>query len=179
MGETREPGRAPDEPEPGREDRLGAGSVGAGSAGAGSARSGSAGSGGQTPSGDVVDWYHRGLVLLERGDAAAAAQVLGHAHAHEPQAASVREALARALFDARRYDEAAQAFRELAADNPDDDYARFGLGLALWRLGTLELAAEQLSLAVAMRPDRATAVAALGQVQATLRARRAAAEGSG
>jgi tetratricopeptide (TPR) repeat protein len=155
MGEAREPGRAPDGDE---HDE---------------------GGGGQTPSGDVVDWYHRGLALLERGDAAAAAQVLGHAHAHEPQAASVQEALARALFDARRYDEAAQAFRELAAGNPDDDYARFGLGLALWRLGMLELAAEQLSLAVAMRPDRAAAVNARGQVQATLRARRAASEGTG
>lgn len=44
-------------------------------------------------------------------------------------------------------------FRELTVRNPADDYAQFGLGLAASRAGDLDLAAEHLALAVAMRPD--------------------------
>jgi hypothetical protein len=46
-----------------------------------------------------------------------------------------------------------QAFTELIACNPTDDYAHFGLGLAASRAGDLGVAAEHLALAVAMRPD--------------------------
>ena len=65
------------------------------------------------------------------------------------------EALARALFDARRYGEAADRFTELVETSPDNDYARFGLGLSRMRLGDLTAAVEQLALATAMRPGRA------------------------
>jgi tetratricopeptide (TPR) repeat protein len=123
------------------------------------------------PAGEVYDWYQRGLELLQRGDAAAAAQLLAHAHASEPESASVLEALARALFDAHRYADAAVAFRDIVAANPDDDYAHFGLGLSLSRLGRPARAAEHLALAATMRPGRAAYVEALRQVRATLRAR--------
>ena len=62
------------------------------------------------------------------------------------------EALARALFDARRYGEAADRFTELVETSPDNDYARFGLGLSRMRLGDLTAAVEQLAMATAMRP---------------------------
>jgi len=52
---------------------------------------------------DTYALYRRGLDLLGRGSAAAAAQLLERAAAAEPRSPSVREALARAQFDARRY----------------------------------------------------------------------------
>ena len=56
------------------------------------------------PHGDVYTWYQRGLELLGRGSAAAAAQLLERAAAAEPGSRSVLEALGRAQFDTRRYD---------------------------------------------------------------------------
>ena len=123
------------------------------------------------PAGEVYDWYQRGMHLLSSGNADAAAQLLKHAHAEAPESASVREALARALFDSGRYTEASSFFRELTVRRPDDDYAQFGLGLTLTRLGELESAVEHLALAAAMRPQREEYVKALRHVRATLRAR--------
>lgn len=122
------------------------------------------------PEGSVYDWYRRGMDLLERGDAAAAAQLLERAHAAEPDARHLREGLARALFDAGHFKRAVLHFRHLANVDPADDYAQFGLGLALWRSGELEAARESLAVAVALRP-RDEYQAALHQVRATLAAR--------
>jgi len=124
------------------------------------------------PAGEVYDWYVRGLDLLARGEAAAAAQVLGHAMRAEPESRSIREALSRAHFDAGRYDEALANFRVLVDGRPDDDYAHFGLGLAAQRLGDLETAAEHLALAAAMRPELRHYADALRGVRATRRVRR-------
>ena len=65
--------------------------------------------------------------------------------------------------------------------SPSDDYAHFGLGLALARSGDHAAAAEYLALAAAMRPDAAHYTEALRSVRATLRARADAgpAEGKG
>lgn len=125
-----------------------------------------------TPSGEVYDWFVRGLALLDSGNAEAAASLLGHAHAREPESASILEALARATFDARRYEQAQQLFALLVERAPDNDYARFGLGLAELRTGDLAAAVEQLSLAAVMRPGRQDYQDALRQARATLRARR-------
>jgi predicted Zn-dependent protease len=123
------------------------------------------------PDGDVHAWYRRGMELLDRGSPAAAAQVLQRASAAEPASRSVREALARAQFDAGRYAEAADNFRVIVEASPSDDYAHFGLGLALARTGDPAAAAEYLALASAMRPDAAHYTEALRSVRATLRAR--------
>src|SRR5262249_47751485 len=80
-------------------------------------------------------WYRRGLDLLSRGSPAAAAELLERAADAEPGARSVREALARAQFDAGRYAQAADSFRQNVEAIPSDDYAHFGLGLALARCG--------------------------------------------
>jgi len=125
------------------------------------------------PEGDVHDWYLRGMELLGRGSPAAAAQVLQRASAAEPGSRSIREALARAQFDAGRYPEAADNFRVIVEASPSDDYAHFGLGLALARSGDHAAAAEYLALASAMRPDAAHYTDALRSVRATLRARAA------
>ncbi len=121
-------------------------------------------------------WYRRGMELLGRGSPAAAAQVLQRASTAEPGARSVREALARAQFDAGWYAEAAANFRVIVEASPSDDYANFGLGLSLARTGDHAAAAEYLALAAAMRPDAAHYTEALRSVRATLRARKESAE---
>ncbi len=123
------------------------------------------------PAGDAYEWYRRGTALLESGDAAAAAELLAWVVREEPAAASVRESLARALYDARRFDDAVREFTVLVDLVPDDDYAQFGLGLSLWRLGRFRKAADHLAMASVMRPDRTEYSAALRQVRATLAAR--------
>jgi tetratricopeptide (TPR) repeat protein len=125
---------------------------------------------------DVHTWYTTGMALLGKGSPAAAAQVLQRAATAEPTSRSVREALARAQFDTGRYAEAADNFRVIVEASPADDYAHFGLGLALLRAGEHERAAEYLALAAAMRPDRKPYTDALRQVRATLEARKRKAE---
>ena len=120
---------------------------------------------------DTYLLYQRGLSLLERGSAAAAAQLLERAAAAEPQSRSVLEALARAQFDAGRYSAAAGNFRRIVEASPSDDYAQFGLGLALARIGDPGAAAEHLALAAAMRPNLRHYTDALRSVRATLSAR--------
>jgi tetratricopeptide (TPR) repeat protein len=120
---------------------------------------------------DTYHLYQRGLDLLSRGSAAAAAQLLQRASDAEPQSRSVLEALARAQFDAGQYDAAAGNFRRIVDASPTDDYAQFGLGLALSRTGDHGEAAEHLALAVAMRPNLRHYNDALRSVRATLRAR--------
>jgi tetratricopeptide (TPR) repeat protein len=94
------------------------------------------------PGGDPQTWYRRGLDLLEKGSPAAAAQLLERAAAAEPDSRMVREALARAQFDAGWYAAAADSFRMIVEASPADDYAHFGLGLALARSGAPGAAAE-------------------------------------
>ena len=125
-----------------------------------------------SPGGDVYDWYRRGLDLLKNGSPEAAAQLLVHAAAAHPESPSILEALARAQFDAGRYAEAAETFGGIVEDDPADHYARYGLGMALMRLGRLEAAVEQLALAAAMRPDQQHYATALQGARATLRSRR-------
>jgi Flp pilus assembly protein TadD len=124
-----------------------------------------------TPKGDAYSWYQRGVELLGRRSPAAAAQLLERAADAEPQSRMVREALARAQFDAGWYPLAVENFRMIVEANPADDYAHFGLGLALARSGDPGHAAEYLALAAAMRPDLPHYSAALRDVRATLRAR--------
>ena len=125
------------------------------------------------PEGGVYEWYQRGMDLLASGDAAAAATLLARAAEAEPGSRSLLEALARAQYDTGRYREAIDSFTELAAVNPTDDYAQFGLGMAASRAGELGLAAEHLAQAVAMRPDHGH----YARAQRGVRARRAAGPG--
>ncbi len=120
---------------------------------------------------DTYALYRRGLDLLGRGSPAAAAQLLARAAAAEPESRSILEALGRAQFDTRHYEAAAGSFRRIVEASPADDYAQFGLGLALSRAGDHGAAAEHLALAAAMRPDLRHYTEALRNVRATLRAR--------
>ena len=124
------------------------------------------------PKGEVYDWYTRGLDLLEGGNPAAAVTLLTHATQAEPRSRSVREALARAQFDAGLYADAADSFGWIISVNPADDYAQFGLGLAAAKTGDLPSAVEHLALAAAMRPDISHYATALRGARAALAASR-------
>lgn len=125
-------------------------------------------------SGEVHDWYQRGVQFLDSGDPAAATQLLTRAAERVPRSRLVLEALARAQFDAEHYEDAAEAFRTLVEADPDDDYAQFGWGLAAARLGDYELAVTHLAVAAAMRPDVRYYTQALRGARATVRSRAAA-----
>ncbi|MFI6519486.1 tetratricopeptide repeat protein [Spirillospora sp. NPDC050679] len=124
------------------------------------------------PEGGVYEWYTRGLELLRAGSPAAAVQLLTRATEAEPESRSIREALARAQFGARLFHEAADNFRRIVESDPAEDYALFGWGLALSRLGEFEAALEPLALAVAMRPDNKDYANALRHARATLESRK-------
>ena len=103
----------------------------------------------------ACDSYRSGLELLEQGDDHAAVVALTRAREVEPEAASVREALGRALFGAHRYREAAAEFQVVVDGAPTNDYALFCLGRALQLLGAHDDARRPLALAACLRPERA------------------------
>lgn len=123
------------------------------------------------PEGSPYDWYQRAMGFLDRGNSDAAAVLLERLRATDPTSASVLEALARALFDSKRYSEAAEAFAELVDRSPAEDYGHYGLGMSLWRLQRFPEARDHLAMAFVMRPERSEYGSALSQVKATLRAR--------
>ncbi|HZL47925.1 MAG TPA: tetratricopeptide repeat protein [Solirubrobacteraceae bacterium] len=102
----------------------------------------------------VYDLYQRGRELLEHGDHEAAIVPLSKARDLEPDKASIREALGRALFHAQRYAGAAEEFRAIAARAPTNDYALFCLGRSLQLLGRHREARNPLALACSLRPER-------------------------
>jgi tetratricopeptide (TPR) repeat protein len=122
----------------------------------------------------VYDWMQRGLALLAAGHAAAAAELLEHAVRAEPGTPAVREALARAQFDAGRYQAAGVNFTWLVQHDPTDHYAHYGAGLAAQRTQDPARAVELLALAAAMRPDLRHYRQALAAARATVAARRSA-----
>lgn len=96
--------------------------------------------------------FQDGVRLLDSGDAHAAAVALERARGLEPEQASIREALARAYFRSGRHRDAAREFEHAVELDPVNDYAHFGLGLSLLRVGERDGARRHLKLAIAMRP---------------------------
>jgi Flp pilus assembly protein TadD len=85
--------------------------------------------------------FHQAVVVLER------------ARTYEPGKASIREALARAYYASRRFDEARAEFEAAIEIDPTNDYAHFGLALCLERCGEIDYARGHVKLALAMRPE--------------------------
>jgi TolA-binding protein len=102
----------------------------------------------------VYDLYQSGLELLARADFHAATVPLTRARELEPGKASIREALGRALFHARRYERAAEEFGAVAEAAPTNDYALFCLGRSMQLLGRHREACQPLALACSLRPER-------------------------
>ena len=103
---------------------------------------------------DVYELFQRGTRLLESGDFDQAVVPLRKAAAIEPEKTSVREALGRAYFRSRRYEQAAAEFEAVVERAPTNDYALFCLGRALMECGRPEEARKPLVLAANLRPDR-------------------------
>ncbi|MDO8731330.1 MAG: hypothetical protein Q7L55_01960 [Actinomycetota bacterium] len=125
------------------------------------------------PAGQAYDWYQRAMELLNSGDAHAALLLIDRLLAIEPHSQSAVEAYARALFDTKQFGASAMAFDLLIQLAPDNDYAHFGKGLALWRTQMFVPARDELAMASVMQPDRPEYARALVQVKATLAAREA------
>jgi Flp pilus assembly protein TadD len=102
----------------------------------------------------AYDLYRNGQDLLAHGDYAAAAVSLTRARNLEPDKASIREELGRALFRSHRFREAADEFEAVAAGEPTNDYAHFCLGRALQQLGRHREACRPLAIAACLRPER-------------------------
>ena len=103
---------------------------------------------------DAYAAYRDGRDLLSSGNPHAAVVALERARTLEPDKASVRETLARAYYRSARYDAAAAEFAIAVELDPVNDYAHFGLGLALIRTGDVTGARRHLRIAAVMRPDR-------------------------
>jgi Flp pilus assembly protein TadD len=103
---------------------------------------------------DVYDLFTRGTALLNAGDFNQASIPLAKAARIEPDKTSIREALGRAYFRSRRFEEAAEEFEAVVERAPTNDYALFCLGRALMELGRASEARKPLALAACLRPDR-------------------------
>lgn len=103
---------------------------------------------------DVYDLYRRGHALLESGDFNQATVPLARAAALEPEKTSIREALGRAYFRSRHFEQARAEFEAVVERAPTNDYALFCLGRALMELGRPAEARKPLVLAAGLRPER-------------------------
>lgn len=102
--------------------------------------------------GTAYDLYARGSALLRDGHPHAAALLLARAKRLEPEKASIREALGRALFMTGRPEGARREFAKILQLHPADDYAHFALALACERTGQRARALGHAKLAMALRP---------------------------
>ncbi len=98
----------------------------------------------------------------------AASEVLAQARDKAPDKMSIRVALGQALFRAGRFRDAAAEFHRVTEVNPADDYAHYGLGLSLQRLGDLPGALSHIKLAWAMHPQHSDYQRVLDSVQRQL-----------
>jgi tetratricopeptide (TPR) repeat protein len=101
----------------------------------------------------VYEWYQQGLALLASGNAHAAATILERAVGEEPDKSSLRETLGRAYYGSGRFSAALDEFARAIDIDPVNDYAYFGAGLCLAKLGRLDEAVGHVRMAAVMRPD--------------------------
>ena len=96
--------------------------------------------------------FAKGMRFLKDGHPHQAAMYLARAKLMEPDKASIREGLGRALFMSGRMARARREFAKAVQISPSDDYAHFALALACERTGQHRRAIAHLKLANAMRP---------------------------
>lgn len=102
---------------------------------------------------EAYSLFQRGVAFLREQHPAQAAMLLAQALRLEPGKNSIREALGRAEFALGMHQHAAERFRDLVGDAPDNDYAHYALGRCLLELGRPDEARAHLRLARALRPQ--------------------------
>jgi Flp pilus assembly protein TadD len=100
----------------------------------------------------AYDLLARARHFLAGGHPCQAAMLLGRAKLLEPDKASIRETLARALYLCGRVEPARREFAKAVQIDPVNDYAHYGLALSCARTGQRTRAVAHLKLAIAMRP---------------------------
>jgi Flp pilus assembly protein TadD len=103
---------------------------------------------------NLYSLYRKGVELLEDGSFGEATVPLAEVARQAPEKASVREALGRAYFRNRQFEEAATGFEAVVDRQPVNDFAHFCLGRALSITGERERARHHLALASNLRPER-------------------------
>jgi len=101
----------------------------------------------------AYELLRRGQALMAERHHAQAAIVLERAAVQEPGKASILEALGRACYNSGQRERAAEVFEALLEVDPSADYAHYGLGQSLKKLGRTEEARTHLRLAVALAPE--------------------------
>jgi Flp pilus assembly protein TadD len=100
----------------------------------------------------AYDLLMRACELMAAGHPHQAAMILDRAKLLEPEKGSIREALARALYQSGHTIRARREFAKAVQIDPVNDYAHFGLALSCAKTGQRTRAIAHLRLAVAMRP---------------------------
>jgi Flp pilus assembly protein TadD len=103
----------------------------------------------------AYELLRRGQALMAERHHAQAAVVLERAAVQEPGKASILEALGRACYNSGQRERAAEVFEALLEADPSADYAHYGLGQSLKKLGRIDEARTHLRLAVALDPGSA------------------------
>ncbi|HVE75856.1 MAG TPA: tetratricopeptide repeat protein [Actinomycetota bacterium] len=112
----------------------------------------------------AYDFFSEGKRLLDERRFLEAVETLEKAVRMEPEKASIREALARALYNSGRTKRAMEEFAATLDLGPADDYAHFGIALCHARLGNKAAAIGHLKIAIAMKPDAEPYREALGRL---------------
>ncbi len=113
---------------------------------------------------DAYDFFSEGRRLLDERKFLEAVDTLQKAAQMEPEKASIREALARALYNSGRTKRAMEEFAAALDLGPADDYAHFGIALCHAKLGNKAAAIGHLKIAIAMKPDEEPYREALGRL---------------
>ncbi|MEO8292190.1 MAG: hypothetical protein ABI635_03545 [Actinomycetota bacterium] len=111
------------------------------------------------------DLFVRGAAMLRDGHPYQAVTILARAKLLEPDKASIREALGRALYLTGAATRARREFAKAVQLNPTDDYAHFALALACERTGQRHRARGHAKIAAILHPgneDYERAVRRLG-----------------
>jgi len=116
--------------------------------------------------GDVYDLFARGTALLRGGHPHQAVMLLARAKVLEPEKASIREALGRALWMIWRASGARREFAKVVSLDPANDFGHYALALACERTGQRLRARGHVKLAVALRPGNVDYERALQRLSA-------------
>lgn len=96
---------------------------------------------------EAYNHFKAGRDLLNQNHPAQASVALAKAHRLAPGEVSICEALGRAYYNFGAYEKAREVFNEAVELAPTNNYAHFGLGKSLEKLGEKRLARRHFKLA--------------------------------